>query len=98
MEIEAAGAAGDTLKVDELNAQVQPLVKSYYDYQTDFVKSHSDNYLGHYMLDQIKEEIDFELVKELAAGISNESVFRQNIQKFIENGGQSTRRMCCPAQ
>ena len=98
MEIEAAGAAGDTLKVDELNAQVQPLVKSYYDYQTDFIKSHSDNYLGHYMLDQIKEEIDFELVKELAAGISNESVFRQNIQKFIENGGQSTRRMCCPAQ
>ena len=98
MEIETAGLAGDTLKVDELNAQVQPLVKDYYNYQVDFIKNHSDNYLGHYMLDQTKEEIDFELVKELAAGLTNESVYRQNVQKFIESGGQSSRRMCCPAQ
>lgn len=98
MEIESAGLAGDTLKVDELNAQVQPLIKDYYNYQVDFIKNHSDNYLGHYMLDQTKEEIDFELVKELAAGLTNESVYRQNVQKFIESGGQSSRRMCCPAE
>ena len=98
MEIEAAGLAEDTAKVDKLNAQVQPLVKDYYNYQVDFIKKHSDNYLGHYMLDLTKEEIDFELVKELAAGLTNESVYRQNVQKFIESGGQSSRRMCCPAQ
>jgi hypothetical protein len=98
MEIEAAGLAGDTVKVAELDAQVQPLIKDYYNYQVDFVKNHSDDYLGHYMLDLMMEEIDFELVKELAAGLTNESVFRQNVQKFIESGGQSTRRMCCPAQ
>ena len=98
MEIEAAGVAGDTAKVAEINAHVQPLVKDYYNYQVDFIKNHSDNYLGHYMLDLTKEEIDFELVKELAAGLTNESVYRQNVQKFIESGGQSSRRMCCPAQ
>lgn len=98
MEMGAAGVAGDTMKVAEINERVQPLVQDYYNYQVAFIKKHSDSYLGHYMLDQMKEEIDFELVKELAAGLSNESVFRQNIQKFIESGGQSTRRMCCPAQ
>ena len=98
MEIEAAGLAGDTLKVAELDAQDQPLIKDYYNYQVNFVKNHSDDYLGHYMLDLMMVEIDFELVKELAAGLTNESVFRQNVQKFIESGGQSARRMCCPAQ
>ena len=98
MEMEAAGSAGDTAKVAEINAQVQPLVKDYYNYQTDFIRNHSDSYLGHYMLDVTKEEIDFELVKELAAGLTNESVYRQHVQKFIESGGQSTRRICCPAQ
>ena len=63
-----------------------------------FTSARTSSYFGHYMLDLMKEEIDFELEKELAAGLTNESVYRQNVQKFIESGGQSTRRMCCPAQ
>ena len=98
MEMEAAGLTGDTVKVAEIDAQVQPLVKDYYSYQIDFIRNHSDSYLGHYMLDLIREEIDFELVKELAAGFTTDSVYRQNVQKFIESGGQSARRMCCPVQ
>lgn len=30
---------------------------------------------------------------ELTAGFTNESVYRQNVQKFIESGGQSTKRV-----
>ena len=91
MEIEVAGEAGDTTKVEEINERVQPLIKEYYNYQVDFIRKHSDSYLGHYMLDQTKNEIDFELVKELAAGFTNESVFSQNVRKFIESGGQSSQ-------
>ena len=97
-EMEAAGMAGDTMKVAEINERIQPLVQDYYNYQVDFIRKHSDSYLGHYMLHLMKEEIDFELVKELAAGLTNESVFRQNVQRFIENGGQSSRHACCSAQ
>lgn len=97
-EMEAAGMAGDTMKVTEINERVLPLVQDYYNYQVDFIRKHSDSYLGHYMLDLMKEEIDFELVKELAAGLTNESVFRQNVQKFIENGGQPSRHACCSVQ
>lgn len=98
MEMEAAGVAGDTMKVAEINERVQPLVQDYYNYQVAFIKKHSDSYLGHYILDQMKEEIDFELVKELAGGFTNESVFSKNVRKYIESGGQSTKRACCPAQ
>ena len=97
-EIMAASMNGDTARAAEINAQVQPLIEDYYNYQIDFVRNHSNSYLGHYMLDVMKDEIDFELVKELAAGLTNESVYSKNVQKFIESGGQSTRRVCCPAQ
>ncbi len=88
MAIYAEMAQSDSAKVEELNAQVQPIIKEYYDYQVDFIKNHSDSYIGHFMLDQMKRELDFELVKELAAGFSNESAFSKSVQEFIKNGPQ----------
>ena len=38
-------------------------------------KSHSDSYIGHFMLDQMKMELDFEQVKKFEAGFTNESAF-----------------------
>ena len=37
------------------------------------VKDHSDSYIGHFMLDQMKMELDFEQVKKFEAGFTNES-------------------------
>jgi hypothetical protein len=98
MELEEAGLTGDTVKFAEINDQIQLLIKEYFNHEADFIRNHADSYLGHYMLDDMKEDLDFELVKELASGLSNESVYRKNVQKFIESGGQPTRRVCCPAQ
>ena len=76
---------------------MQPLIKEYFDYQVDFIKNHSDSYIGHFMLDQMKMELDFELVKELAAGFTNESAFSKSVQEFIENGPQM-QGTCCTVQ
>ena len=84
----------DSAKVEALNAEVQPLIKEYFDYQVEFIRSHSDSYIGHFMLDEIKMDIDFELVKELANSLTNESVFRKNIQKYIEEGPQMAPQCC----
>ena len=97
MDIYAEMAQSDSAKVEELNAQLQPIIKEYFDYQVDFIKNHSDSYIGHFMLDQMKQELDFELVKELAAGFTNESAFSKSVQKFIENGPQM-QGTCCTVQ
>lgn len=94
MAIYAEMAQSDSAKVEELNAQVQPIIKEYFDYQVDFIKSHSNSYIGHFMLDQMKRELDFELVKELAAGFTNESAFSKSVQEFIENGPQMETPCC----
>ena len=95
-EMNEAFQTGDTVKVAEIDAQIQPLVKDYNNYQIDFIRSHADSYLGHYMLDLMKEDLDLEEVKELAANFTTESVYSNNVKKYIEDGGQ-TKHTCCSA-
>ena len=97
VEMNEAFQTGDTVKVAEIDAQLQPLVKDYCNYQADFIRSHADSYLGHYMLDLMKEDLDLEEVKELAANFTTESVYSNNVKKYIEDGGQ-TEHTCCTAQ
>ena len=96
-EMETAFQAGDTVKIAEINAQLQPLVKDYHNYQADFIRKHADSYLGHYMLDIMKNDLDLDVVKELAASFTTESIYSNNVKKYIENGGQ-TEHTCCTAQ
>ena len=96
VEMNEALQTGDTVKVAEIDAQLQLLVKDYNNYQADFIRSHADSYLGHYMLDLMKEDLDLEEVKELAASFTTETVYSNNVKKYIEDGGQ-TKHTCCPA-
>ena len=96
-EMETAFQTGDTVKIAEINAQLQPLVKDYHNYQADFIRKHADSYLGHYMLDIMKNDLDLDVVKELAASFTTESIYSNNVKKYIENGGQ-TEHTCCTAQ
>lgn len=76
----------DPKKVEELNTEVQVLQKGYSDYQVEFIRSHSDSYIGHYLLDLMKESLDFNLVSELAAGLTNESTFSRSVKEYVEKG------------
>ena len=83
-EIAECVAADDTIKLFEINEKLPPLMEAYHNYQADFIRSQSDNYLGHYMLDLCKYELDIEVVKELSAGFTNESVYSKNVKEYIE--------------
>lgn len=85
----------DPKKVDELNTEVQALQKGYFDYQAEFIRNHSDSYIGHYMLDQMKETLDFDLVSELASGLTNESAYSRNVREYVERGPQPEGYLCC---
>lgn len=79
----------DPKKVEELNTEAQVLLKGYYDYQVEFIRSHSDSYIGHYLLDLMKDSLDFSLVSELAAGLTNESTFSRSVKEYVANGPQA---------
>lgn len=73
----------DTLRMAEIDKELAVLVADYHAYQADFIRSHSGDYYGHYMLDLCKRDFDLELVEELAGGLTTETVFRKNVQDYI---------------
>ena len=83
-EMNELAMANDTVKAFEINEKLQALLDAYHNHQVDFIKSHSDNYLGHYMLDLCKTDFDIEVVKEVSAGFTNESVYSKNVKEYIE--------------
>lgn len=76
--------ANDTVMAFEMDEKFQALMEAYHNHQVDFIRNHSDHYLGHYMLDLCKFDFDIEVVKELSVGFTNESVYSKNVKEYIE--------------
>lgn len=84
-EINKAWEVGDSLKYEELNEKFLVIWHENFDYKKDYVRNHVDSYVAHYILDEMKYDLEFEEVKELADILTNESVYKDNVLKFIEN-------------
>lgn len=83
-EMGAAVETGDTLRVFEINEQLPPLMEGYFNNQIDFIRNHSDSYIAHYMLYLMREELEPEMIKELAAGFTTESMFSKKVKEYLE--------------
>lgn len=75
----------DSLKYEEVNAQMLAIWDDYHNYQFDYIRNNPDNFLTHYILDELKTDIELAQVIELAEILTGESVYRDNVNKFIEN-------------
>lgn len=84
-EINAAYDANDSLRYEELNEQFLVIYHENLDYKKDFVRNNADSYVGHYVLDDMKYDLELADVKELASLLTNESAYRDNVVKFIES-------------
>ena len=82
-EIMKSGETGDTLRVNELYNQLQPLIDGYMNNEIEFIRSHSGDYLGHFLLEQSKEELEPKTVKELADGFTTESVYSRKVKEYL---------------
>lgn len=74
---------GDTVKVAELQAQLETDMEDYQNYTVDYVKTHPDSYLAHFILLQGMDEFGYETVKELAEGFTTESVYSKRIDEYL---------------
>lgn len=95
-EMNELAMTNDTVMVFEPDEKLQALMDAYHNHQTDFIRSHSDHYLGHYMLDVCKMDFDIEVVKALLAGFTNESIYSKNVKAYIEKyeRGEIERPSC----
>lgn len=79
-----AAMTGDTVKAAEMQEELYAKMDEYHNVICDFIRSHSDSYISHFMLDQTKELFDIEVVKELVEGFTTESAYKKKIQEYIK--------------
>ena len=75
----------DSLKYEEVNAQMLAIWDEYHNYQFEYIKNHPDSYVAHYILNDMKTDIELAQVQEYAEILTGESVYRDNLNKFIES-------------
>ena len=75
----------DSLRYEEVNAQMLAIWDEYHNYQFEYIKNHPDSYVTHYILDDLKTDIELAKVIEFEENLTGESVYRDNIKKFIES-------------
>lgn len=87
-EMAAAYEVDDTVRAAEIDAQIDPLVKAYYEDQKNFIRDNSDNYIGHYMLNEARMDYDLATVKELYEGFTNESMYSKRVKEYIDKNSR----------
>ena len=79
-----AAMAGDSIRGTEILEQVFALMAEYDNKQLDYFKSHGDSYLTHFMVDQEKEALGPDVLKEIAEGFTTESMYSKRVKEYIE--------------
>lgn len=75
---------GDTIRAAEIEEAFNIQMEEYNNKSLDYIRNHPDSYLAHFILDQEKEGLDFEVVKEIASGFTTESMYSKKIKDYIE--------------
>ena len=75
----------DSLKYEEVNAKMLEIWDAAHEYQFDYIRNNPDSYLAHYILDDLKTDIELAQVIELAEILTGESVYRDNVNSFIDS-------------
>jgi len=83
-EIMNAFNTGDTIKTAELQSQLFKKFDEYNQNCLDYIKSHPDKIFAHYLLDEYKSNLELSDVEEACNSFTTESIYRQNVQKYIE--------------
>lgn len=75
----------DSLKYEEVNAKMLAIWDEAHEYQFDYIRNNPDSYIAHYILDDLKTDIELAQVIELAEILTGESVYRDNVKNFIDS-------------
>lgn len=86
-EMMEAYMSGDTVQSEALFEQVNAAMEEYQNYRLDYFRKHPESYMVHFMVDQEKEDMDMDVLKELSGLFTPASMYSKRVQEFIEKMG-----------
>ena len=78
-----AFSKSDSIMMDSLNTVGTALMEQQDNYRDDYIKAHSDSFVTHYILDGVKQDYPLNLLKEMVAAFTTESIYKDHLNDYI---------------
>ena len=73
----------DSIKMDSLNKVGTALMEQQDSFRDDYIKAHPDSFVTHYILDGVKQDYPLDQLKDLMAGFTTESIYRDHLNEYV---------------
>ena len=73
----------DSILVDSLDKVGNALMKQQDKYRDDYIQSHSNSFVTHYILDGVKQDYPIDQLKGMVGAFTTESIYRDHINEYI---------------
>ena len=78
-----AFANNDSIKMDSINKVGTALMEEQDNYRDDYIKTHPDSFVSHYILDQVKQDYPLDQLKEIVGAFTTESIYKTDLNDYI---------------
>lgn len=73
----------DSIKMDSLNTVGTALMEQQDSFRDDYIKAHPNSFVTHYILDGVKQDYPLDQLKDLMAGFTTESIYRDHLNEYV---------------
>ena len=81
--MQQAFSNNDSIKVDSLNKVGTALMEQQDNYRDEYIKAHPESFVTHYILDGVKQDYPLDQLKDLMAGFTTESIYRDHLNDYV---------------
>ncbi len=83
--LDAAQQAGDQTQIDSLNGVGNGLMEAMQTARTNFINTHPESFVAHYVLNSEKIDYDLDQIKEMETAMTTESIYRTDLKQYIDD-------------
>lgn len=73
----------DSIKMDSLNKVGTALMEQQDNFRDEYIKAHPESFVTHYILDGVKQDYPLDQLKDLMAGFTTESIYRDHLNDYV---------------
>ena len=73
----------DSQKMDSLNTVGTALMQQEDNFRDEYIKTHPESFIAHYILDGVKQDYPIDQLKEMVGAFTTESIYRDHIKEYI---------------
>ena len=82
-DMQQAFSDNDSILMDSLNKVGTALMEQQDGFRDEYIKAHPNSFVTHYILDGVKQDYPLDQLKDLMAGFTTESIYRDHLNDYV---------------